>query len=88
MKKILNSKIFIISIFLMLVFIYNIYVDVGETKRHNATLSYLTVKKGYEESEIQINVKHSVLNIILSYEEWVISVVFNDEPNVIYYYHY
>ena len=45
-------------------------------------------EKGYMHTEIQsIDVNHSFLNIILSYNEWSIAVVYTDEPTSIYYYH-
>jgi hypothetical protein len=50
-------------------------------------LEYLD-ERGYVQSEIQsIDVNHSSLNIILSYHEWSIAVVYVDEPTSIYYYH-
>jgi len=42
---------------------------------------------GYAESEIKsVEVKHSFLNAILSYNEWTVDVVFMDEPTSVYKY--
>ncbi|MGD6960079.1 hypothetical protein ACQCWA_23365 [Rossellomorea aquimaris] len=49
----------------------------------------MTVEKGYKESDItKIEAKHSIHAFLLSYEPWSIPVVFKDEPNAIYYYHF
>lgn len=62
------------------------YVFAGAKKAENLTWEYLD-KKGYRQTEIQsIDVNHSFLNIILSYDEWNIAVVYADEPTSIYYY--
>ncbi len=64
-----------------------IYVLEGTKNADKLMLEYLE-KEGYSQSEIQsIDVNHSFLNIILSYNEWSIAVVYTDEPTSIYYYH-
>lgn len=63
-----------------------IYVFAGTNKAQKLMWEYLD-EKGYTQTEIQsIDVNHSFLNIILSYDEWKISVIYADEPTSIYYY--
>ncbi|MFC7785835.1 DUF3139 domain-containing protein [Rossellomorea sp. GCM10028870] len=83
----------IITITLVSIFLtylsYVVYTDIGEKKRYEAIFRYLTVEKGYKESDIsKIEAVHSIQAFLFSYEPWSIPVVFNDEPNAIYYYHY
>lgn len=45
--------------------------------------------KGYNSSDIKnIEIKHSYINKILSYNEWKISVEFEKEPNVYFWFTY
>ncbi|MEI5906907.1 hypothetical protein WAK64_07520 [Bacillus spongiae] len=92
-KVIKNKKTALLSIPLLIIFLasfsYFIYVYTGEKTRYDEVFRYLTVEKSYKDSDItKIEAEHSILDFILSYEPWSISVVFNDEPNAIYYYHY
>ena len=64
-----------------------IYVFAGTKKAEKLMWVYLD-EKGYTTTEIKsIDVNHSFLNIILSYNEWNIAVVYSDEPTSIYSYH-
>lgn len=64
-----------------------IYIFAGTKKAEKLMWKYLD-DKGYNQTEIKsINVKHSFLNVILSYNEWNIKVVYADEPTSVYYYH-
>lgn len=64
-----------------------VYVSAGTKKVEKLMWEYLG-ENGYTTAEIQsIDVNHSFLNIILSYNEWNIAVVYSDEPTSIYYYH-
>ncbi len=85
MKK---KTILVIICIVMTIFITSIiYVTVGANKAKRLINNYLD-EKGYSQDEIQsIDVKHSFLNVILSYQEWSIAVVYSDEPTSIYYYH-
>ncbi|MGM0865404.1 MAG: hypothetical protein ACQEWF_12080 [Bacillota bacterium] len=91
-KNIKNKKVILaipLAIILLAYFSYILYADVGGKKRYDEIFRYLTIEKGYKESEIsKIEVEHSVQAFLLSYEPWSISVVFNDETNAIYYYQY
>ena len=63
-----------------------LYVGIGRINIENKMWDYL--KQGnYSETDVKsIEVKHSFANIILSYNEWIIKVVYEDEPTSIYIY--
>lgn len=63
-----------------------IYVFIGTKNTERLMWAYLE-DKGYTAEKIQrIDVNHSFLNIILSYNEWNIRVQYADEPDAIYIY--
>ena len=63
-----------------------IYVLAGTKNTEKLMWAYLE-DKGYTAEEIQdIDVNHSFLNIILSYNEWTIHVRYADEPDALYAY--
>ena len=64
------------------------YVYIGKANINHKLEIHLK-DKGYEDSEVKsIKVVHSFLNVVLSFNEWVIRVVYNDEPNAVYFYNY
>ena len=63
-----------------------IYVEIGSNRIENKAWEYLK-ENNYSEADIKsLDVKHSFVNILLSYNEWIIDVVFEDEPESIYKY--
>jgi len=79
MKK--KVIIFIIIIVILLMFSYKIIF--GNIIK-NKTYDYLE-SKGYMQEDISnIEIKHSFLNKLLSYNEWRIFVEFKSEPNIIF----
>lgn len=63
-----------------------LYVGIGRNTLENKMWDYLK-QENYTETDIQsIEVKHSFANILLSYNEWTIDVVYEDEPTSIYKY--
>jgi len=65
----------------------NIYVYTGTKKAEKLIWEYLD-QKGYAPAEIQsIDINHSFLNVVLSYNEWNIVVIYTDESTSIYDYH-
>ena len=63
-----------------------IYVGIGSNRIENKAWDYLK-ENNYSEADIKsLDVKHSFVNILLSYNEWIIDVVFEDEPDSIYKY--
>lgn len=88
MKFITKKRILLFSIVVIVLILVG-YVKINTKKVYNATEKYLIENRGYKKTEISnIEVKHSFLNPILSYEEWNIKVSFKDEPNVEYSYYY
>jgi hypothetical protein len=62
------------------------YVIKGSSNIEKKAWNYLE-SKGYKIEEIQsLEVTHSFLNPILSYDEWQIKVVYVDEPTSVYSY--
>lgn len=63
-----------------------LYVGIGRNTLENKMWDYLK-QENYTETDIQsIEVKHSFVNILLSYNEWTIDVVYEDEPTSVYKY--
>ena len=79
-----NKKIFIIvSIFIMSIILYK---EIGKNIVKNKMIDYLE-SENYDKSDIKsIDVSHYFINKILSYNEWVIKVVYEDEPTSIYFF--
>lgn len=62
----------------------NLYVAVESRNIQAKMWDYLR-QESYSETDIQsISIKHSFANIVLSYNEWIISVVYADEPESAY----
>lgn len=85
--KITFKKNIILIIVVCTVFIVMIgYVVIGSNYIEKKAWNYLE-SKGYSTQEIQsVEVTHSYLNAILSYDEWKIKVVYTDEPTSVYSY--
>ena len=79
MKK--KVIIFIIIIVILLMFSYKIIF--GNIIK-NKTYDYLESKGYMQENISNIEIKHSFLNKLLSYNEWRIFVEFKSEPNIIF----
>ncbi len=84
MKKKLMTGI---CIFLAIIILGSfLYVGIGKNTIENKMRDYLK-QNNYSETDIQsIEVKHSFVNILLSYNEWTIDVVYEDEPTSVYSY--
>lgn len=68
------------------VFAAFLYVGIGSARAKALMHEYLA-KAGYAAGEIEsVSVGHSFLNIILSYNEWIIRVRYKDEPGAVYTY--
>lgn len=82
-----RKGIILAVIMIVIILSCSIYVFAGIKKAEKLMWEYLG-EKGYTTTEIQsTDVNHSFLNIILSYNEWNIAVVYSDEPTSIYSYH-
>ena len=63
-----------------------LYVGIGKANIENKMWGYLK-EQNYSETDIKsVEVNHSFANILLSYKEWSIHVVYEDEPTSIYVY--
>lgn len=88
MMKKKTLLVVILAITLTIILAIFSYVSIGEININRKMQDYLT-NRGYKESVVKsIEVKHSFLNVALSYNEWVIWVRYNDEPKAIYFYTY
>ena len=86
-KRTLASAILLLIIFLP-IGSYNAYVYAGEQTRYSAISSHLLSERGYNQEDIRsINIEYCLSCVFLSYEPWIITVVYEDEPEAIYYYH-
>lgn len=80
-----NKKIIIyilISIFMFII----LYKEIGKNIVKNKMIYYLENKNYYKSDIKSIDVSHYFINKILSYNEWVIKVVYEDEPTSIYFF--
>ena len=85
-KKVLIRTIIII----LLVFIVGLYINVFIQRKFIKTYTYTELEnRGYSTQDIrEIAIKHSYLNRILSYNEWRISVEFEEEPDILFWFTY
>ena len=84
----MNKKRIYIAVGILAVIVPScfLYVYAGTKKTEKLMREYLN-NQGYTAEEIQeIEVNHSFLNIVLSYNEWTIQVRYTDEPDAIYIY--
>ena len=82
----MNKKKIIIAVLLLIIvaLCLNVFVQQKFIKTYTFTeLEY----RGYTAQDVrEINIKHSYLNRILSYNEWRISVEFVEEPNILFWF--
>ena len=84
----MKSKRLYMSIGVLAVFVLSgfVYIFTGTKNSEKLMQEYLEAK-GFSTAEIQsIDVNHSFLNAVLSYNEWNIQVQYADEPEAIYIY--
>lgn len=83
-RKGIVSPVCVVAVIIIVLTIY----DFIGTKRVKSLMWEYLNDKGYTQAEIQsVDVSYSFLNIILSYNEWNIVVVYKDEPTSKYSYH-
>lgn len=86
-KKWLMPSIVVVLIIMIALSAFG-YVGIQGNNIENKMWEYLK-ENNYEENEIaSLKVKHSFMNILLSYNEWTIEVVFEDELTSVYTYSY
>lgn len=85
-----NKKVFKIIVVVLLVIIFLLYLNVFVQKRFIKTYTYTELEnRGYTSQDIsKIKIDHSYINLLLSYNEWRISVEFEKEPDVLFWFTY
>lgn len=85
-----RKKIFIGTIMVLLVIIVVLCLNVLIQQKFIKTYTYTELEyRGYTAQDVrEIKIKHSYLNRILSYNEWRISVEFEKEPDVSFWFTY
>ena len=85
-RKIVFTKTIVALIVIIVALCLNVFVQQKFIKTYTYTeLEY----RGYTAQDIsEIKIKHSYLNRILSYNEWSISVEFEKEPNILFWFTY
>ena len=85
-RKTVFTKTIMVLIVITVVLCLNVFVQQKFIKTYTYTeLEY----RGYTAQDIsEIKIKHSYLNRILSYNEWRISVEFEKEPNILFWFTY
>jgi len=84
------KKAFKVSIIVLLILIILLCLNVLVQKKFIKTYTYTELEnRGYTAQEVsKIKINHSYLNRILSYNEWRISVEFEKEPNILFWFTY
>lgn len=84
----MKKKAFIIIIIAVSLLVLSsfVYVSIGTNKIENQMRETLKTKGHSDEDILKVNVTHSFLNILLSYNEWSIMIEYVDEPEVLYFY--
>ena len=87
MKRINKKVLCICVIFLITI---GIIVNVEISKKFIKSDTYVELEnRGYNSSDVKnIKIKHSYINKILSYNEWRISVEFEEVPNIYFWFTY
>ncbi len=85
-----RKKVFIGIIIVLLVLIVVLGLNVLVQQKFIKTYTYTELEyRGYSEQDVrEIKIKHSYLNRILSYNEWRISVEFEKEPAILFWFTY
>ena len=81
-----KKKAFIIGVVVLVVIVFALNLNVFVVKKFIKTYTYTELEnRGYTAQDVsEIIIKHSYLNRILSYNEWIISVEFKKEPDVLF----
>lgn len=86
MKKSLKVLCFLCLLLVIFTIGSLLYVGIGQNRVEHKMWGYLS-QENYSETDIHsIKVKHSFFSKFLSYNEWTIEVVYEDEPTSFYYY--
>lgn len=85
-----RKKVFIRTIIVLIVITVVLCLNVFVQQKIIKTYTYTELEyRGYTAQDVsEIKIKHSYLNRILSYNEWRISVEFEKEPDVLFWFTY
>ena len=81
-----RKKALIISVAVLVVIVFALSLNVFIKQRFIKTYTYTELEyRGYTAQDVsEIKIKHSYLNRFLSYNEWIISVEFKKEPDILF----
>jgi len=87
MKK---KKLLITVMIILLLLILGLCLNVFVQRKFIKTYTYTELEnRGYTSQDVsEIKINHSYLNKILSYNEWRISVEFEKEPDILFWFTY
>lgn len=85
-----RKRILIITIIALTVFVIMLSLNVLIQQNAIKTYTYIELEdRGYVAQDVRgINIKHSYINRILSYNEWRISVEFENKPDILFWFTY
>lgn len=79
-----EKKALSISAVVLVAIVFALSLNVFVTRKSIKAYTYTELEtRGYTPQDVsELKIKHSYLNRILSYDEWIISVEFKKEPNI------
>ena len=85
-----KKKVLIISGVVLAVIVFALSLNVFIMQKFVKTYTYTELEyRGYTTQDVrEIKIKHSYLNRILSYNEWIIFVEFNKKPDILFQFTY
>ena len=85
-----KKRALIISMGVFVVIVLVLSLNVFIMQKFIKTYTYTELEyRGYTAQDVrEIKIKHSYLNRILSYDEWIISVEFKEEPDILFQFTY
>jgi len=85
-----RKKVLITTLIALIVFAVVLCLNVFIQQKFIKTYTYTELEnRGYTTQDVsEIKIKHSYINRILSYNEWRISVEFEEEPNILFWFTY
>lgn len=86
----MKKKAFIIGVVGLVVIVFALNLNVFVMQNFIKTYTYTELEyRGYTTQDIsEIKITHSYLNLILSYDEWIIEVEFKKEPDIYFKFSY
>lgn len=81
-----KKKAYMISAVVLAAIVFALSLNVFVMKKFIRTYAYTELEyRGYAPQDVrEIKIEHSYLNRILSYDEWIISVEFRKEPDILF----